>query len=115
MSKSIVLVAPPALLESRIAWRSEPGPLSLVLLTTKPWPITVRVSAGLVTSASDAVIALVPRARAVARPVLLIVATDGVADAQVTELVMSRVSPSAKVPMAVNCPVKPLGQGRVAR
>ena len=31
----MVLVAPVAALESRIAWRSEPGPLSPVLLTTK--------------------------------------------------------------------------------
>ena len=35
MSKSIVLVAPTAALESRIACRSEPGPLSSVLLTRK--------------------------------------------------------------------------------
>ena len=35
ISKSIVLVAPAAALESRIAWRSEPGPLSSVLLTRK--------------------------------------------------------------------------------
>ena len=31
MSKSIVLVAPTAASESRIAWRSEPGPLSAVI------------------------------------------------------------------------------------
>ena len=35
MAKSIVFVAPVALLESRIAWRSEPGPLSAVVSTTK--------------------------------------------------------------------------------
>ena len=35
ISKSIVFVAPVAALESRIAWRSEPGPLSPVLLTRK--------------------------------------------------------------------------------
>ena len=35
MAKSIVLVAPVAVLESRIAWRSEPGPLSAVVVTTK--------------------------------------------------------------------------------
>ena len=33
MSKSIVLVAPVAALESRIAWRSEPAPLSPVFNT----------------------------------------------------------------------------------
>src|SRR5262249_58793562 len=35
MSKSIALVAPTALLESRIAWRIEPGPLSPVFVTRK--------------------------------------------------------------------------------
>ena len=55
-----------------------------MVLTTKLGAITVKVSSGLVTPASDAVIALVPGARAVATPVPLIVATDGVADAQVT-------------------------------
>ena len=41
MAKSIVLVAPVAALESRIAWRSEPGPLSAVVVTTKrPSPMT---------------------------------------------------------------------------
>ena len=95
MLKSMVLVDPVAALESRIAWRSEPGPLSPVLLTTKEvGAITVKVSAGLVTPASDAVITLVPRARAEAAPVPLIVATDGVADAQVTNGVMSAVEPS---------------------
>ena len=34
-------------------------------------------------------------------------ATDGVADAQVTKRVMSAVEPSAKVPVAVNCPGSP--------
>ena len=35
MAKSIVFVPPVAVLESRIAWRSEPGPLSAVVVTTK--------------------------------------------------------------------------------
>ena len=35
MAKSIVFVRPVAALESRIAWRSEPGPLSAVVSTTK--------------------------------------------------------------------------------
>ena len=35
MAKSIVTVRPVTLLESRIAWRSEPGPLSAVVSTTK--------------------------------------------------------------------------------
>ena len=51
--------------------------------------MTVRESPGLVTPFSDAVITVVPTDTAVASPVALIVATDGVADAQVTLLVMS--------------------------
>ena len=35
MAKSIVFVPPVAALESRIAWRSEPGPLSAVVVTEK--------------------------------------------------------------------------------
>ena len=35
MAKSISLVAPVAALESRIAWRSDPAPVSFVLLTRK--------------------------------------------------------------------------------
>ena len=35
MSKSMVFTPPVAALESRIAWRSEPGPVSAVLVTEK--------------------------------------------------------------------------------
>ena len=65
-----------------------------MVLTTKLGAVTVKVSPGLVTPASDAVIALVPRAWAEALPVSLIVATDVVSDAQVTNGVMSPVEPS---------------------
>ena len=86
-------------------------PLSPVLLTTKVRGTgTVNVSARLVTPASDAVIALVPGAWPLATPVALIVATDGVADAQVTRPVISPVEPSANVPVAVNCPGSPTCQ-----
>ena len=44
-----------------------------------------------------------PAATAVARPAEEIVATDGVSDDQVTELVRFWVLPSLKVPLAVNC------------
>ncbi len=50
----------------------------------------VKVTPGLETPASDAEITLVPTATVVARPAESIVATDGVADAQFTELVTSR-------------------------
>ncbi len=78
-----------------------------MVLTTKLGAITVKVPSGLVTPATDAVIAPVPGARAEATPVPLIVATVGVADAQVTKRVISRIEPSAKVPVAVNCPATP--------
>jgi hypothetical protein len=108
VGSKVIVWASPTALASRIAWRSEPGPLSSVLLTTKvERAITVKVSARLVTPASDAVIALVPGVRALATPVPLIVATVGVADAQVTELVMFWVEPSEKVPVAVNCLATP--------
>ena len=47
MAKSIVLPPPVAGSESRIAWRSEPGPLSAVVVTTKtPSVITICVWSG---------------------------------------------------------------------
>jgi len=67
----------------------------------------VKVTPGLVTPFSDAVITLVPDVLVVASPAASIVATDKVADAQDTELVMSCVAPPAKVPVAVNCSVTP--------
>jgi hypothetical protein len=72
--------------------------------------VTVRVKAGLVTPLSDAVITLVPTARVEASPVLLTVATVGVADAQVTELVTFCVEPLARVAVAVSCRVRPLAR-----
>jgi hypothetical protein len=55
-----------------------------------------------------ALIVDVPLATPVARPALEIVATEVVADAQVTWLVKSCVDLSEYVPVAVNCSVKPL-------
>ena len=58
---------------------------------------------------SVAVIAVVPVARVEARPARAeIVATEAVADAQVTWLVRLAVEPSVYVPVAVNCSVRPL-------
>jgi len=57
-------------------------------------PSTVSVSAELVTPLSVAVMLVVPAARAEARPALLMVATAGADEAQVTRPVMSRVDPS---------------------
>ena len=54
-----------------------------------------------------AVIVVLPAARAVAKPVLLIVATVVLLEAQVAELVMSLVVPFENVAVAVNCCVRP--------
>lgn len=56
-----------------------------------------------------AVIAVVPVARAVARPVLFMVATDGSDDLQVTCPARSWFDPSAFMPAAENCLVAPAG------
>ena len=56
--------------------------------------VTVNVSTGLVTPSSFAVMPVVPTTRVVAKPEVLIVATDSVADAQVTWEVRSDVVPS---------------------
>ena len=69
--------------------------------------VTVRVAVGLVIPPRLAVMAVVPTARAEARPFALIRATAGDPDAQVTKEVSSSVVPSASVPVAVNCSVVP--------
>ncbi len=56
-----------------------------------------------------AVMEEVPVARALARPVAEMVATEGVADAQVTWLVRFSVESSEKRPVAVNCWAPPMG------
>ena len=68
-----------------------------------------------VTPPSVALIVDVPVATPVARPAAVIVATAGVADAQVTWLVRFCVELSEKVPVAVNCCGLPLGDARVGR
>ena len=60
-----------------------------------------------VTPARLAVTTEVPCARPVAAPVLEMLATEGVADAQVTCPVRSRAERSEKTPVAVNCCVAP--------
>jgi hypothetical protein len=56
-----------------------------------------------------AVMVAVPAARTVARPVLLIVATAGFEEAQVTSGVISKLVPSEKAPETANCWVTPTG------
>lgn len=65
-------------------------------------PVTVRVVEAM-TEPDTAWIADEPAETAVARPAEEIVATDGVSDDQITELVRFWVLPSLKVPVAVNC------------
>ena len=60
-----------------------------------------------VTPLSDAVMVDVPADTPVASPAVLIVATDAVADAQVTWLVRFCVELSENVPVAVNCWLAP--------
>jgi len=50
-----------------------------------------------------AVIVEVPAATAVAKPLPLTVATAGLDELQVTDMVISRVDPSENVPVAINC------------
>ena len=57
----------------------------------------------------EAVMVVVPVAKPVARPVLLIVATTGFKESQVTSGVISKLVPSEKAPVAVNCWVTPTG------
>jgi len=56
-----------------------------------------------------AVIVAVPTATAVARPLMLTVATDVLDELQVTCVVIPRLVPSEYVPMATNCWVFPAG------
>ena len=65
--------------------------------------VTVSDAAALVMLPAIAVIAVFPGAVPVARPVGLMVATPVLDDTQVTLPLMSRVLPSEKVPLAVNC------------
>ena len=54
MSKSIVLVPPTARLESRMAWRSDPGPLSAVVVTAnRPLVTTIGTWAWIGAAPSD--------------------------------------------------------------
>src|SRR5262249_55550142 len=86
------------------------GTLGLAGVTAIDWSaaaVTVRTVEPL-TPPSVAEMVDVPVATAVAKPVPEMVATAGVADAQVTCAVRSSVEPAEYVPVAVNCRVSPL-------
>ena len=61
-----------------------------------------------------AAMVVVPAATAVARPLLLTVATDGFEELQVTCAVTSKLVPSEYVPVAVNCWMTPIGMLELA-
>ena len=69
MAKSIVFVPPVSALESRIAWRSEPGPLSAVVVTTKTPSVISEIAAWIGIAPADSassvsvVLAVEPRRR----------------------------------------------------
>src|SRR5689334_8928703 len=69
--------------------------------------LTLRTKAVDVAPFIVAVMLVEPALLAVAMPAELIVATVGADEAHVTELVMFRVLPSLKPPVAVNCSVPP--------
>ena len=81
---------------------STDGFTGLTAMLIKTAVVTVR-TAELLTEPDDAVIVVWPGANPVARPLVLIVATDGVEEPQLTELVRSCVLPSAYSPVATNC------------
>jgi len=70
-------------------------------------PVTVSVAGGETMAPTVAVIWLVPVLTLVARPAVLMVATAAVRDFHITAVVMSAVEASLKVPVAVNCCVRP--------
>ena len=69
--------------------------MSFVLSRIDPW--------------MSALMVVLPASTAVARPLLLIVATDVMDELQVTCVVMSRLVPSEYMPVAVNCLVLLIG------
>jgi hypothetical protein len=70
-------------------------------------PVTVRVAVFEVLPLKVAVMFVEPAARAVARPLLTIVAVAVLDEVQVTDVVIVRVELSEYVPVAVNCWVAP--------
>ena len=79
---------------------------------TKTGGVTVRMAEPL-TDPKEAVIAVVPWARLLATPWLLMVATAMLEEFQLTALVRFRVLPSVKVPVALNSCFVPAGMERV--
>ena len=80
---------------------STDGLTGLTAMLVKTAEVTVS-TAELLTEPDDAVIVVWPGANAVARPLVLIVATDGVEELQLTDAVKFCVLPSLNSPAAVN-------------
>ena len=86
-------------------WVAPPGTLGLAGVTAmedRVAEVTVRVVLP-ATVPEVAVMVVVPAEAAVARPVLLTVATDGLDEVQVTCVVISKLVVSEYVPVALNC------------
>ena len=96
--------------EAANCWVSPTGMLGLTGVTDmedRVAEVTVRVVAPRDRPGKVAVMVAVPAATAVARPVLLTVATDVLDELQVTCVVISWLVPSEYAPEAVNCWVTP--------
>jgi len=97
--------------EAANCWAFPAGTLGLAGVTEmedRVAEVTVRVVLPVIL-AEVAVMVVVPAATAVARPLLLTVATDVLDELQVTCGVISWLVPSEYVPVAVNCWLTPLG------
>ena len=102
--------------EAANCWVTPPGMLGLAGVTDmedRVAEVTVRVACPEV-APEVAVMIAVPAATAVAKPLLLTVATDGLDELQMTCGVISWLVPSEYVPEAVNCGVNPTGMLRSA-
>jgi hypothetical protein len=89
-----------------VAPLSMPGSAGVMAIEDKVAEVTVRVVLT-ETVPEVAVIVVVPAVRAVARPLLLITATEASDELQVTNVVRSPPGATGNVPMAVNCWVDP--------
>jgi hypothetical protein len=92
-------------------WVVPPGTLGLagvIAMEDRVAEVTVRVVL-FETAPEVAVMVVVPAVRAVARPLLLITATEVSDELQVTNFVISPPGATGNVPVAVNCWVDPTG------
>jgi hypothetical protein len=92
-------------------WVTPTGMDGITVMEDRVAEVTVRVVLPEIVS-KVAVMLAVPAAKAVASPLLLIVAAAGLDEVQVTWVVISWLVPSEYVPRAINCRVAPTGMLR---